>query len=98
MFIRDVVPSMVAKDAWNQHSAAPNIQFPTIAETQVNGIATADNTKSETASEIMYKLEGFRSRGFLYTATKTRPFPRTDTPVITRQISVSITTRKVCRV
>ena len=79
-------------------SPAPNIQFPTFAETQVNGIATADNIKSETASEIMYKLKGFRSRGFLYTATKTRPFPSIDTPVITRQISVSITTRKVCRV
>ena len=70
MFIRDVVPSMVAKDAWNQHSVAPNIQFPTIAETQVNGIATADNIKSETASEIMYKLKGFRSRGFLLCSNK----------------------------
>lgn len=51
---------------------------------QVNGIVIVDNIKFEIVSEIMYKLKGFCSCGFLYIVIKIRLFFSIDIFVIIR--------------
>ena len=97
MLTRDVVPSMVAREACSQQMVPLKIQRPAITETHVKGIATDDKMISEKARDAMYRFEGLRSLGFLYKAISTRTLPTIEAAVITMQIKVSTTTSRNSR-